>query len=64
MCVSRFIAVKDASDTTKLTVQKLPCTFTLDVPGLGYLESNTDADLHAGAKVELPMWLGPTLCVK
>ncbi|RSH83375.1 DNA replication protein [Apiotrichum porosum] len=39
---------------------KLPCTFALDVPGLGYLEG-TDNDLRAGAKLELPMWLGQTL---
>jgi len=26
--------------------QKLSCTFTLDVPGLGYLEGGTEADVR------------------
>ena len=31
-------------------LQKLSCTFTLDVPGLGYLEGGSDQDVsrHAG----------------
>jgi len=27
--------------------QKLSCTFTLDVPGLGYLEGGTEADVRS-----------------
>lgn len=49
--------------TLLTSLQKLPCTFALDVPGLGYLEG-TDNDLRAGAKLELPMWLGQTLTLK
>ncbi|WVR04660.1 DNA replication complex GINS protein PSF3 [Kwoniella sp. DSM 27419] len=40
---------------------KLSCTFTLDVPGLGYLEGSTENDIHQHAKVELPFWLAQTL---
>ncbi|KAJ9607357.1 DNA replication protein [Cladophialophora chaetospira] len=38
--------------------QKLPCTFELDVPGLGYLEGNASGTVKAGTKIDLPMWLG------
>ncbi|BEJ15588.1 hypothetical protein CspHIS471_0501930 [Cutaneotrichosporon sp. HIS471] len=40
---------------------KLPCTFTLDVPGLGYLEGGSEEHLQSGTKVELPLWLARTL---
>ncbi|EXJ57655.1 DNA replication complex GINS protein PSF3 [Cladophialophora psammophila CBS 110553] len=43
--------------------QKLPCTFELDVPGLGYIEGNAGGTVKAGTKVDLPMWLGVMLAV-
>ncbi|KAL2404273.1 DNA replication complex GINS protein psf3 [Exophiala dermatitidis] len=43
--------------------QKLPCTFELDVPGLGYLEGNVGGTVKAGTKIDLPMWLGIMLAV-
>ncbi|EXJ89418.1 DNA replication complex GINS protein psf3 [Capronia epimyces CBS 606.96] len=43
--------------------QKLPCTFELDVPGLGFLEGNVGGTVKAGTKLDLPMWLGIMLAV-
>ncbi|QIW98700.1 hypothetical protein AMS68_004218 [Peltaster fructicola] len=43
--------------------QKVPCTFELSVPGLGYLGGNTGADVDQGNKLELPLWLGEMLAV-
>ncbi|KAK1921635.1 hypothetical protein DB88DRAFT_498687 [Papiliotrema laurentii] len=40
---------------------KLSCTFTMDVPGLGYLEGGSEANIQQNAKVELPFWLAQTL---
>ncbi|KAM0716759.1 hypothetical protein Q7P37_008204 [Cladosporium fusiforme] len=43
--------------------QKVPCTFELTVPGLGYLSGNAGEDVKEGAKLELPLWLGEMLAV-
>lgn len=43
--------------------QKLPCTFELDVPGLGYLDGNAGQPVEAGSKIDLPLWLGVMLAV-
>ncbi|ETN37731.1 uncharacterized protein HMPREF1541_07354 [Cyphellophora europaea CBS 101466] len=43
--------------------QKLPCTFQLDVPGLGYLDGSPGETITAGTKIELPLWLGTMLAV-
>ncbi|KAF4312465.1 DNA replication complex GINS protein PSF3 [Botryosphaeria dothidea] len=43
--------------------QKVPCTFELTVPGLGYLDGNAGQDMKQGTKVELPLWLGEMLAV-
>lgn len=43
--------------------QKVPCTFELTVPSLGYLSGNVGEDVKAGAKLELPLWLGEMLAV-
>jgi len=59
--------------------QKLPCTFEIDVPGLGYLDGNpggtvrfvndarqsllTLLQIKAGTKLDLPLWLGVMLAV-
>jgi GINS complex subunit 3 len=45
--------------------QKLPCTFNLSVPGLGYLESDTNAGqpIKSATQIDLPLWLGVMLAV-
>jgi GINS complex subunit 3 len=44
--------------------QKLPCTFEVDVPGLGYLESSSSSpDIKAGTRLQLPVWLAEMLAV-
>ena len=43
--------------------QKIPCTFELTVPSLGYLGGNAGEDIKSGAKLELPLWLGEMLAV-
>ena len=37
--------------------QKIPCTFELDVPDLGYLDNNPSHALKAGTQLALPLWL-------
>lgn len=34
-------------DTILTDAQKVPCTFELSVPGLGYLDGNSGADVRA-----------------
>ncbi|CCX33030.1 Similar to DNA replication complex GINS protein psf3; acc. no. Q4WQ54 [Pyronema omphalodes CBS 100304] len=44
--------------------QKVPCTFEVDVPGLGYLESSSASpDIKAGTRIQLPLWLAEMLAV-
>ena len=43
--------------------QKVPCTFELAVPGLGYLSGNPGTSITQNTKVELPLWLGEMLAV-
>jgi len=50
-------------DAILTDTQKLPCTFQLDVPGLGYLDGNAGGTVKAGTTIELPMWLGVMLAV-
>lgn len=50
-------------DTLLTDSQKLPCTFELTVPGLGYLDGNPGQALKSGTKIELPLWLGEMLAV-
>jgi len=33
-------------DAILTDAQKLPCTFDLDIPGLGYLDENPGGDVH------------------
>lgn len=44
-------------------VQKIPCTFQLDVPDLGYLDNTPTQPLKAGTKVNLPLWLAEMLAI-
>ncbi|KAL9115187.1 MAG: hypothetical protein Q9227_000981 [Pyrenula ochraceoflavens] len=50
-------------DAILTDAQKLPCTFQLDVPGLGYLDNNAGEGIKAGTRVDLPLWLGEMLAV-
>ncbi|KAJ5380172.1 DNA replication complex GINS protein psf3 [Penicillium cataractarum] len=43
--------------------EKLPCTFELEVPGLGILEGNPGEDIKAGTRIDLPLWLGEMLSI-
>lgn len=51
-------------DAILTDAQKVPCTFELTVPGLGYLEGNMSGDIKQGSKVELPLWLGEMLALR
>jgi hypothetical protein len=51
-------------DAILTDAQKVPCTFELTVPGLGYLEGNMSGDMKQGSKVELPLWLGEMLALR
>ncbi|KAF2812514.1 GINS complex, Psf3 component [Mytilinidion resinicola] len=48
-------------DAILTDAQKVPCTFELTVPGLGFLDGNMDGDMKKDSKVELPIWLGEML---
>ncbi|WFD46642.1 DNA replication protein [Malassezia furfur] len=43
--------------------QRLPCTFSVDVPGLGYLEESGEIDMHKHTRVELVYWMAHMLAV-
>ena len=43
--------------------QRLPCTFNIDVPGLGYLEGSGEPDIEKHARLELPYWMAELLAV-
>ncbi|KAI9821457.1 MAG: DNA replication protein [Thelocarpon impressellum] len=50
-------------DAILTDAQKVPCTFELAVPGLGYLDGNAGGDLKKGTRVNLPLWLAEMLAV-
>ncbi|MCJ1367851.1 DNA replication protein [Acarospora aff. strigata] len=50
-------------DTILTDALKVPCTFELDVPGLGYLDGNSGGDMKRYTRVEIPLWLGEMLAV-
>ncbi|KAJ9654048.1 DNA replication protein [Neophaeococcomyces mojaviensis] len=50
-------------DAILTDAQKVPCTFEIDVPGLGYLDGNPGGTVKAGTKLDLPLWLGVMLAV-
>ncbi|TVY31381.1 DNA replication complex GINS protein, partial [Lachnellula subtilissima] len=43
--------------------QKVPCTFELDVPSLGYLDNNPGHVLKQSTRLDLPLWLAELLAV-
>ncbi|KAJ5388350.1 hypothetical protein N7509_010891 [Penicillium cosmopolitanum] len=50
-------------DSILTDAQKLPCTFELEVPGLGILEGNPGEDIKPGTRIDLPLWLGEMLSI-
>ncbi|PWW77802.1 GINS complex, Psf3 component [Tuber magnatum] len=50
-------------DAILTDAQKVPCTFEITIPGLGYLEGNSNTDIKQGTRVELPLWLAEMLGV-
>ncbi|KAF7118813.1 hypothetical protein CNMCM5793_008442 [Aspergillus hiratsukae] len=50
-------------DSILTDAQKLPCTFELEVPGLGILEGNPGENIKAGTRIDLPLWLGVMLSI-
>ncbi|CAG8957993.1 hypothetical protein HYFRA_00000336, partial [Hymenoscyphus fraxineus] len=50
-------------DSILTDAQKVPCTFELDVPSLGYLDNNPGHTLKTHTRVDLPLWLAEMLAV-
>ncbi|KAI9884208.1 MAG: DNA replication protein [Watsoniomyces obsoletus] len=50
-------------DAILTDAQKVPCTFELTVPHLGYMDGSSGGEMKSGTKVELPLWLGEMLAV-
>ncbi|KAK2074220.1 hypothetical protein P8C59_008441 [Phyllachora maydis] len=51
-------------DAILTDAEKVPCTFELDVPDLGHLEStHAQHGLKSGARLSLPLWLAEMLAI-
>ncbi|KAK4641458.1 DNA replication protein [Podospora bellae-mahoneyi] len=50
-------------DSILTDAEKIPCTFQLDIPDLGYLDNTPNQPLKAGTKVNLPLWLAEMLVI-
>ncbi|KAK4237121.1 hypothetical protein C8A03DRAFT_34934 [Achaetomium macrosporum] len=50
-------------DSILTDAEKIPCTFQLDVPDLGYLDNTPTQPLKAGTRVNLPLWLAEMLVI-
>ncbi|KAK4120616.1 DNA replication complex GINS protein psf3-like protein [Parathielavia appendiculata] len=50
-------------DSILTDAEKIPCTFQLDIPDLGYLDNTPTQPLKAGTKVNLPLWLAEMLAI-
>ncbi|CDO57215.1 similar to Saccharomyces cerevisiae YOL146W PSF3 Subunit of the GINS complex [Geotrichum candidum] len=44
--------------------QKIPSTFQLSVPNLGYLQGNIGQEVRANSKADLPLWLASSLATQ
>ncbi|MCJ1265281.1 DNA replication protein [Lobaria immixta] len=51
-------------DAILTDAQKVPCTFELEIPGLGYIDDSAGGDIKKGTRVLLPLWLGELLAVQ
>ncbi|GAC95567.1 hypothetical protein PHSY_003143 [Pseudozyma hubeiensis SY62] len=43
--------------------QRLPCTFNIDVPNMGQMQSTEERDIKALSRVELPFWLAELMAL-
>ncbi|KXX79379.1 DNA replication complex GINS protein psf3 [Madurella mycetomatis] len=50
-------------DSILTDAEKIPCTFQVDIPDLGYLDNTPNQPLKAGTKVNLPLWLAEMLAI-
>ncbi|KAK4183615.1 DNA replication complex GINS protein psf3 [Podospora australis] len=50
-------------DSILTDAEKIPCTFQLDIPDLGYLDNSPGQPLKAGTTVNLPLWLAEMLVI-
>ncbi|KAH6616025.1 hypothetical protein B0J18DRAFT_294512 [Chaetomium sp. MPI-SDFR-AT-0129] len=50
-------------DSILTDAEKIPCTFQVDIPDLGYLDNTPTQPLKAGTKVSLPLWLAEMLAI-
>ncbi|KAK3312860.1 hypothetical protein B0H66DRAFT_381640 [Apodospora peruviana] len=50
-------------DSILTDAEKIPCTFQLDIPDLGYLDNNPGQALKSGTKIALPLWLAEMLAI-
>ncbi|KAI9730769.1 MAG: DNA replication protein [Claussenomyces sp. TS43310] len=50
-------------DAILTDAQKVPCTFELDCPHLGYLDAQPSLPLKSGTNIPLPLWLAEMLAV-
>ncbi|KAI1770531.1 DNA replication complex GINS protein PSF3 [Hypoxylon cercidicola] len=50
-------------DAILTDAEKVPCKFELDVPELGYLDSNPSHPLKAGTSIGIPLWLAEPLAL-
>ncbi|KAL8727825.1 MAG: hypothetical protein Q9181_005569 [Wetmoreana brouardii] len=46
------------------SAQKIPCTFDLPIPGLGFLDDNPGGDIQPHTPVALPLYLATLLAVQ
>jgi GINS complex subunit 3 len=57
----KFVLSFCPSNPSLTSLQKVPCTFALDVPHLGYLDAQPNQPLKAGTQLPLPLWLASML---
>ncbi|KAJ4291244.1 DNA replication protein [Collariella sp. IMI 366227] len=50
-------------DSILTDAEKIPCTFQLELPDLGYLDNTPTQPLKSGTKVSLPLWLAEMLAI-
>ncbi|EGO53879.1 DNA replication complex GINS protein psf-3 [Neurospora tetrasperma FGSC 2508] len=50
-------------DAILTDAEKIPCTFQIDVPDLGYLDNQPGHTLKSGSRVALPIWLAEMLAI-
>ncbi|KAI4163176.1 MAG: hypothetical protein LQ342_003304 [Letrouitia transgressa] len=51
-------------DAILTDAQKVPCTFEIPIPGLGFLDDNPGGDIPAHQPLPLPLWLAFLLAVQ